>query len=83
MLLGGDTEFIVEGVMPDLFHIVPVGNDTVFNGVLQSEDTWSENSDICNNNDNTIVMTKNGSLCHSDQIRRNTALAGYRDQLGN
>ena len=80
MLLGGDTEFIVEGVMPDLFHIVPVGDDTVFNGVLQSEDTWSENSDIDNNNDNS--HEKNGSLCLSDQIRRNTALAGYRDQLG-
>ena len=40
VLLWGDTEFIVEGMMPDLFHIVPVGNDTVFNGVLQGEDTW-------------------------------------------
>merc|ERR1711870_180490 len=39
LLLGGDTEFVVEGVMPDLLHIVPVGDDTVFNGVLQGEDT--------------------------------------------
>jgi len=39
VFLGGDTEFIVESVMPDLFHIVPVGDDTVFNGVLQGEDT--------------------------------------------
>merc|ERR1719452_251992 len=36
---GGNTEFIVEGVMPDLLHIIPVGDDTVFNGVLQGEDT--------------------------------------------
>jgi hypothetical protein len=34
-----NTELIVEGVMPDLLHVVPVGDDTVLNGVLQSEDT--------------------------------------------
>merc|ERR1712156_259395 len=25
--------------MPDLFHIIPVGDDTVFNGVFQGKDT--------------------------------------------
>ncbi|KNC31161.1 hypothetical protein FF38_13956 [Lucilia cuprina] len=25
--------------MPDLFHIIPVGDDTVFNGVLEGQDT--------------------------------------------
>merc|ERR1739842_129593 len=39
LFLGGNTELIVEGVMPDLLHIIPVGDDTVFNGVLQGEDT--------------------------------------------
>merc|ERR1712014_506096 len=39
LLLGGNTEFIVEGVMPDLLHIIPVGDDTMFNRVLQGEDT--------------------------------------------
>merc|ERR1719188_879411 len=39
LLLGGNTEFIVEGVMPDLLHIIPVGDDSVFNGVLEGEDT--------------------------------------------
>merc|ERR1712079_541709 len=39
LFLGGNTEFIVEGVMPDLLHIIPVGDDTVFNGVLQGKDT--------------------------------------------
>merc|ERR1719376_955828 len=34
-----NTEFIVESVMPDLFHIVPVGDNTVFNWVFQGEDT--------------------------------------------
>merc|ERR1712228_556985 len=39
LLLWGNTEFIVEGVMPDLLHIIPVGDDTMFNRVLQGEDT--------------------------------------------
>merc|ERR1719423_449738 len=38
-LLGSYTEFVVEGVVPDLLHVIPVGDDTVFNGVLESEDT--------------------------------------------
>merc|ERR1711993_94056 len=39
LFLGGNTEFIVEGVMPDLLDIIPVGDDTVFNGVFQGKDT--------------------------------------------
>merc|ERR1712233_219180 len=39
LLLGGNTELIVEGVMPDLLHIIPVGDDSVLNGVLKGEDT--------------------------------------------
>merc|ERR1711973_336780 len=39
LFLRGNTEFIVEGVMPDFLHIIPVGDDTVFNRVLQGEDT--------------------------------------------
>merc|ERR1712168_1323441 len=39
LLLRGNTEFIVEGVMPDLLHVIPVGDDSVLNGVLQGEDT--------------------------------------------
>merc|ERR1712174_85937 len=39
LLLRGNTEFIVEGVVPDLLHIIPVGDDSVLNGVLQGEDT--------------------------------------------
>ena len=40
VLLGGDTQLVVEGVMPDLLHVVPVGHNAVLNGVLQGEDTW-------------------------------------------
>ena len=40
VLLGGDTQLVVEGMMPDLLHVVPVGDDTVLDGVFQGEDTW-------------------------------------------
>ena len=33
VLLGGNTQLVVEGVMPDLLHVVPVGDDTVLDGV--------------------------------------------------
>merc|ERR1719166_740657 len=39
LLLGGDAELVVEGVVPDLLHVVPVGDDSVLDGVLQGEDT--------------------------------------------
>merc|ERR1712002_21544 len=39
LLLGGDTQLVVEGVVPDLLHVVPVGDDPVLHGVLQGEDT--------------------------------------------
>jgi len=39
LLLRGNTEFIVEGVVPDLLHVIPVGDDSVLNGVLEGEDT--------------------------------------------
>ena len=39
VLLGGDTELVVEGVVPDLLHVIPVGDDTVLNGVLEGQDT--------------------------------------------
>ncbi|PKU49471.1 hypothetical protein llap_180 [Limosa lapponica baueri] len=39
VLLRGYTELIVESVVPDLFHIIPVGDDAMFNGIFQSKDT--------------------------------------------
>ena len=39
VLLGGDAQLIVEGMMPDLLHVVPVGDNTVLDGVFQGEDT--------------------------------------------
>ena len=38
VLLGGHTQLIVEGVMPDLLHVVPVGDDAVLDGVLKGQD---------------------------------------------
>merc|ERR1719412_2294099 len=39
LFLRGNTEFIVEGVMPDFLHVIPVGDDTMFNRVFEGEDT--------------------------------------------
>jgi len=39
MFLRSDTKLIVEGVVPDLFHVIPVGYDTVLDGVLEGQYT--------------------------------------------
>jgi len=39
VFLWGNSQFIVEGVMPDLLHVIPVGDDSVLNRVFQSENT--------------------------------------------
>ena len=39
VLLGSDSKLVVEGVVPDLLHVVPVGDDSVLDGVLEGEDT--------------------------------------------
>lgn len=39
VLLRGNTEFVVESVMPDLLHVIPVRDDTVLDGVSESKDT--------------------------------------------
>ncbi|KFO83820.1 hypothetical protein N320_10641, partial [Buceros rhinoceros silvestris] len=38
VLLRGYSQLVVESVVPDLLHVIPVGDDTVFNGVLQGQD---------------------------------------------
>merc|ERR1712215_271214 len=35
LFLRGNTEFIVEGVVPDLRHIIPVGDDSMLHWVLE------------------------------------------------
>jgi len=39
VLFRGNSQLIVESVMPDLLHVVPVGDDAVLNGVLERQDT--------------------------------------------
>merc|ERR1719309_1333535 len=39
LFLRGNPELIVEGVVPDLLHIIPVGNDSMLNRVLEGKDT--------------------------------------------
>ncbi len=39
VLLRGHAELVVEGVVPDLLHVVPVGDDAVLDWVLQGQDT--------------------------------------------
>ncbi|KFV63751.1 hypothetical protein N307_15393, partial [Dryobates pubescens] len=38
VLLWGNTQLVVEGVVPNLLHVIPVGDNAVLNGVLQGED---------------------------------------------
>ena len=39
VLVRGHTKLVVEGVVPDLLHVVPVGDPTVLDRVLEREDT--------------------------------------------
>ena len=39
VLLWCNTQLVVEGVVPYFLHVVPVGDDAVFNGVLEGKDT--------------------------------------------
>ena len=38
-LVRGDSQLVVEGVMPDLLHVIPGSDDTVLDGVFQGENT--------------------------------------------
>ena len=39
VFLGGNTQLVVEGVVPDLLHVIPVGDDAVLDRVLDGQDT--------------------------------------------
>jgi hypothetical protein len=39
VLFWSNTELVIESVMPDLLHVIPVGDNTVLNWVSQGEDT--------------------------------------------
>lgn len=39
MFLGGNAQFIVKSVVPDFLHIIPVGNDAMLDGILESQNS--------------------------------------------
>ena len=39
VFLRSDAEFVIESMMPNFLHVIPVGDDTVLDGVLKSENT--------------------------------------------
>merc|ERR1719317_339574 len=61
LLLRSNTELIVEGVVPDLLHVIPVGDDSVLNGVLEGEDTSRGLS----------IISSKSSLAHAGAIVNN------------
>ena len=70
VLLRRDAELVVEGVVPDLLHVVPVGDDSVLDGVLQGEDTSLGLG---------LVTDVGIALLHADH---DTGLAGAADEGG-
>ena len=40
VLFGRDAQFVVEGVVPDLLHVVPVGDDAMLDRVANGEDAF-------------------------------------------
>jgi len=38
VFLRSDAKFIEEGMMPNLLHVVPIGDDTMFNRIAETED---------------------------------------------
>ena len=39
VFLRGDAQFVEEGMVPNLLHVIPVGNNPVLNRILESENT--------------------------------------------
>ena len=39
MFLGRNTQFVVKSVMPDLFHVIPICNHPMLDGVSESQYT--------------------------------------------
>ena len=37
---GSDSQFVIEAMMPDFGHIIPVVDDTVLDGVVEFKDTF-------------------------------------------
>jgi hypothetical protein len=55
-----DTKFVVESVVPDLLHIVPVGDDAVLDRILEDENTGFGASFIADGG--VLVLAASNSL---------------------
>merc|ERR1711875_44314 len=85
LFLRGNTELVVEGVVPDLLHIIPVGDDSVLNGVLEGKDTSLGLSLVSNigillshTNHHTLVArtaSNGGEVCSGRIISSKSSLA--------
>jgi hypothetical protein len=84
VLLRGNTQLVVEGVVPDLLHIVPVGHDSVLDGVLEGKNTTLGLSLIANigillshaNHDTLVARAthKGGENCARSIVTGETSL---------
>ena len=41
-LIGGDSQLVCVRVMPDLLHVIPIGDDAVLDGVFQRQNTYEK-----------------------------------------
>jgi len=39
VFLWGNAKLVVKGMMPNFLHVIPVGDDTVFDGIFEGENT--------------------------------------------
>merc|ERR1719446_1580517 len=69
LFLRGNTEFIVEGVVPDLLHVIPVSDDSMLHWVLEGKDTSLGlgiiSSKSCLAHTRTIVNNKGSNVARS------------------
>lgn len=72
MFLGGDSEFVVVGVVPDLGHVFPVGDDAVRDGVAEDEDALLGLG---------LIAHVGFLLVHAHHDRRHLGLPHHRREL--
>src|ERR1700739_2478993 len=69
VFLGRYAQLVVEGVVPDLLHVIPVGNDTMFDRVSQSENTTLR---LCLITDVGVLLTHGNHNAASCQLEGST-----------
>jgi len=75
VLLGRHTQLVVERVMPDLLHVVPVGDDAVLDRVLQGQDTSlalclvADIAVLLTHPDHHTLSTHNSTICERNAAK--------------